>query len=240
MPRKQAATWVSKITAGLVPHAWSRTSRSWSAACSTARPGPSNTVGQRAEVDGQRIDEGELVRPPGDLEERQARVVGALAVELGVERVAGRLAAARRRRPRGGRRRRSDRRPGSPGFAAGHDRAARLDPGAASRRSRWPRRGRPRRGTRRPVGSAHRPGRSRGADRRRAPRRAGRAARGAGSAPRRRRAPFSYSSGVRTSSTAAPSASRRSSSAMSIWGMSTHTPRSRAPPGRSRARRRSG
>jgi hypothetical protein len=45
-------------------------------------------LGQRARVDGQRIDQHEAARP-GDLHQGEARVVRLLAVELGVDGVPG-------------------------------------------------------------------------------------------------------------------------------------------------------
>ena len=43
-------------------------------------------LGEQLRVDGERVDEGDAAGP-GDLDQRQAREVGALAMELGVEGV---------------------------------------------------------------------------------------------------------------------------------------------------------
>ena len=69
MPRNPAASCVSKSLAGVVPHARSRTSRSWSAAWMTASPGPASTGGEGRDVDGERVDEGD---PAGQATWRRA------------------------------------------------------------------------------------------------------------------------------------------------------------------------
>ena len=87
IPMKPAATWVSNSCDGAHPHARSRIDRSWSAACATMQPGAGEQLAERGGVDRQRVDQRDPVGP-GDLDQREVRPVRALAVELGVERVA--------------------------------------------------------------------------------------------------------------------------------------------------------
>ncbi len=65
------------------------------AACATIKRRPGQDLGQRPRIDRQRVDEGHLLLAignalPGHLDQRQARPVGPLSVELGVKCVGGR------------------------------------------------------------------------------------------------------------------------------------------------------
>ena len=98
MPTNPAAIWVSNSVvghgaAGQVEHLEVLVGRR----AARRRPGPSRISAKRRDVDGQRVDQGQAVAP-GELHQRELREVGALAVELGVDRV-GRLGRAARRGP---------------------------------------------------------------------------------------------------------------------------------------------
>ena len=69
-----------------MPQTRARISRSWLAACMRHTPSPSSTEASGRHVDDGGVDDGGAARP-GQLQQRQAGVVGALAVELGVEAV---------------------------------------------------------------------------------------------------------------------------------------------------------
>ena len=106
-PMKPAATCVSNSFDGPRPHARARIARSCSAACATISAGPAEDRRRTASMS---TANGSIERDPArprDLHEREARPVRALAVELGVERVARLVAELvdqagerrRRRRP---------------------------------------------------------------------------------------------------------------------------------------------